>query len=115
MNPRKSRKKYYDMPLHKRKELVKVHLSKELKKKLGIAKRAVVAKKGDKVKIMRGKHKGKEGKIIRVSHKDGVIFIEALAVQTARGQEKAIPFQPSNLMLIELNLDEDRKKKLGVS
>ncbi|PIR21140.1 MAG: 50S ribosomal protein L24 [Deltaproteobacteria bacterium CG11_big_fil_rev_8_21_14_0_20_47_16] len=35
-------------------------------------------KKGDTVKVLTGKEKGKSGKVIRVDAGDGVIFIEKL-------------------------------------
>ena len=114
MKVRKSRKEYYEKPLHLRKKDVKIHLSKELKEKLKTNKRNVVARKGDRVKIIRGKYKGNNGKIIKVSYKERKIYVEGIAHQTARGIEKAIPLEPSNAILLELNLNDNRKKKLNL-
>ncbi len=114
MKRKTSRKKYYEKPLHLRRKDVKAHISKEVKEKLKINKRAVVLKKGDKVKVVRGSNKGKEGKIIRVSYVKRKIYIEGIAKQTSRGTEKPIPIEPSNVIITELNLDESRKKKLGM-
>ena len=95
---RTSRKKQYAMPLHKRKALVRVHVSKDLRKEL--KKRAVTVKKGDTVRIMRGKHKGKEGAVVRVSYKKGVVFVQGISRINSRGKDVFVPLNPSNLMLI---------------
>ncbi len=114
MKVKKSRKNYYEKPLHKRKNDVKAHISKKVKEEKKISKRSIVVKKGDKVKIVRGKHKGKEGKIIRVSYKERKIYVEGIAHQTARGVEKAIAIEPSNVIITSLKMDDSRKKKLGL-
>ena len=55
--PRKQRKYAANAPLHLRKKFVSANLSKDLRKKQG--KRNIPLRKGDIVKIMRGKFKGK--------------------------------------------------------
>lgn len=104
MKPSIERKKRYDAPLHAKRKYVKVHLSKELRAKE--KKRSEVARMGDKVKVMRGKYKGKEAKVARVDYKKTKVYIEGLSKRTARGREMAVAFQPSNLILTELT---DRK------
>ena len=52
-----------------------VNLSKELRKKHG--KRNAPVRKGDVVKIMRGKFKGKKGKIIEVKKKQKYMLKES--------------------------------------
>ena len=59
--PRKQRKYLANAPLHLKRKLLSVNLSKALREKVG--KRNVVVKKGDKVKAMRGKFKNKQGKV----------------------------------------------------
>ena len=94
----------YKSDLHKRKDFLHVHLSKDLRKKM--KKRATLVKKGDKVRVMVGNHRGKEAKVTRVKYKTSKIYLEGLNNRTARAKEVAIPFEPSNLMLIELNTTE---------
>jgi large subunit ribosomal protein L24 len=98
--PRTQRKFRYTAPLHIRKKFVHVHLSKELRTK--IKKRSIQAKSGDKVRIMRGKFKGKEGKISRIDLSESKIFVEGITQKKANGKEVPIPIDPSNLMIIEL-------------
>ena len=65
--PQKQRKFRANAPLHLRKKFVSVNLSKELRKKAG--KRNIPVRKEDKVKILRGKFKGKVGKVLEVKLK----------------------------------------------
>ncbi len=97
---RTQRKFQFTAPLHIRGHFVHAHLSKELRAKM--KKRAVRLKKGDKVRVMRGKFKGKEGKVMSISLSDGKIKIEGVSYRKAKGQEISFPLQPSNVMIIEM-------------
>jgi large subunit ribosomal protein L24 len=110
--PRKQRKKVLELPLHLRKKLVSAHLSKELRKQL--KKRSLPVRKGDKVRVLRGKHKGFTGKIARVDYRKGKVFIEKLTRKKADGTEVLLPLNASNLLLLEIVEDEKRlKQKIG--
>lgn len=103
--PRKQRKYRANAPLHLRKKFVNANLSKELRKNQG--KRSIQLKKGDVVKIMRGKFKGKTGKVLEVKLRDSRIFIEGIQAKKQDGSKVNIRLQPSNLQIIELS---DRAK-----
>ncbi|MCK9568391.1 50S ribosomal protein L24 [Candidatus Pacearchaeota archaeon] len=105
--PRKQRKYAAKAPLHIKRKLLSINLSKELRKKIG--KRNVVVRKGDNVKVMTGKFKGKTGKIIQVFTKKSKITMEGIQVKKQDGSKANIKLQPSNLQIIELNL-EDKKR-----
>ena len=107
--PRKQRKYAANAPLHLRKKFVSANLSKDLRKKQG--KRNIPLRKGDIVKIMRGKFKGKQGKITEIKVKTQKIFIEGIQIKKKDGSKTNVPIKPSNLQIIELNLD-DRKRKI---
>ena len=110
--PRKQRKYLAKAPIHIRKKLVSANLSKELRKKHN--KRNISIRKGDKVKIKRGKFKGKTGKIIRVYLKNTKVTIEGIQTKKQDGSKVNVKLQPSNLQIIELNLeDKKRFKKLN--
>lgn len=98
--PRKQRKYRANAPLHLKKKFVSVNLAKPLRAKLG--KRNVVVKKDDKVKIMRGKYKGKQGKILEVKLKMGKVIVEGIQVTKADGSKANVKLQPSNLQIIEM-------------
>jgi len=107
--PRKQRKYAANAPLHLRKKFVSANLSKDLRKKQG--KRNIPLRKGDIIKIMRGKFKGKQGKITEIKVKTQKIFIEGIQIKKKDGSKTNVPIKPSNLQIIELNLD-DRKRKI---
>lgn len=108
VQPRKQRKFRFTAPLHLRKKMVSLHVSKELRAKLSTKKRSAPAHKGDKVKVMRGEHKGKTGKIIEVDLNNLKIYIEGVTQRTAKGTEKPAPLEPSNLLLLEGEFVKDR-------
>jgi len=97
---RKQRKKRFCAPLHRCGHFLHSHLSKELREKL--KKRALRVRKGDKVKIVRGKFRKKEGKVIDVDLNKKKIFIEGITQRKARGQEAFVPIDPSNVVIISL-------------
>ncbi|MCX6777428.1 MAG: 50S ribosomal protein L24 [Candidatus Micrarchaeota archaeon] len=111
--PRKQRVARYEAPLHVRQDLVAVHLSKELRKKLNVKRRALPVRKGDRVKVMRGRHKGREGKVIEVDLSSLKIFVEGIIHPRSRGGDKPAPLEPSNLLLVGGEFGaEDRKAML---
>ncbi|MBU0591398.1 50S ribosomal protein L24 [Candidatus Micrarchaeota archaeon] len=104
------RKKYYSEKLHKRKNRLHVHLSKELRGKLKSKKRAILVHSGDLVRVMRGPNKGKDAKVGRVSTLKRKVYLEGVVAKNARGREVVVPIEPSNLMLIGLESTPERKK-----
>jgi len=112
--PRKQRKYLANAPISIKKKFLSINLSKELREKY--KKRNIPVRKGDAIKIMRGKFKGKKGKIIQVDVKKSKVTIENIQVKKRDGSNANIKFQPSNLQIIELNLeDKKRVKKLTKS
>ena len=107
--PRKQRKYIANAPLHIKKKFISVNLSKNLRKDKGI--RNIPVRKGDSVKVMRGKFKGKTGKITEVNLKKSLVAIENVRVKKQDGSKVNTFVRPSNLQIIELNL-EDRKRKI---
>lgn len=106
--PRKQRKYRANAPMHLKRKFVSVNLSKELRKKEG--KRNIPIRKNDKVKICRGKFKGKEGKILEVNLKKSKVIIEGIQVKKMDGSKANVKMQPSNLQIIELT--ERRSKQI---
>lgn len=107
--PRKQRKRLYTMPLHRRRRQMSVRLSKELRKKYG--RRNFPVRKGDKVRIMKGKYRKKEGKIARVDLVSCKIFVEKIMITKSKGDEILVPIHPSNVMILDLDLLDERRKK----
>ena len=109
--PRKQRKYAFNAPLHTRQKFVHSHLSPELRKKYGT--RNIQIKVNDKVKVLRGQFKSKEGKVERVDLKDGKIYVVGVDYVKKNGSKAVFGLRPSNVMILELQLsDKKRKAKL---
>ncbi len=85
-------------------------MSKELRAK--IKKRCVQLKKGDKVRVMRGSFKKKEGKVTRVDLKRSVAFVEGVVRKKQSGKEVQAAIQASKLLIIELAGRAPKRKAL---
>lgn len=101
IQPRKQRKDRYTAPLHTRKQLMHVHLSKELRAKLGISRRSMQVRKGDKVRLRVGEGAGKIGAVMRADYRRLRLYVEGFVNKTARGVEKLKPLQPANVEIID--------------
>ncbi|MGC8537568.1 MAG: 50S ribosomal protein L24 [Candidatus Micrarchaeia archaeon] len=111
--PRKQRRFRFNAPLHELQHFSHSHVDKSLAKKLGITKRAVQVSKGDTIKIMSGKNKGKMGKVLRVDMRKGFLFIDSMKKKNARGKEFDVPIRINNVYITDLNLsDKVRAGKL---
>ena len=91
-------------------------------------------KKGDTVKVIAGKDKDKEGKVISVDHKDGKVTVEGInmitkhtkpsaAIQNGGIIQKEAPIDASNVMYVHkgketrigFKLDGDKKVRFAKS
>ncbi len=90
-------------------KLAGVNLSKELRKKY--QKRSVHLRKKDTVKIMRGKFKGKKGKVIKVILKTQQVEVEGIQIKKQDGSKVNIKLRTSNLQIIELNVEDKKRNK----
>jgi large subunit ribosomal protein L24 len=116
-DPRKQRKLLYNAPAHLRHKLMAAPLSPQLLASKGA--KTLPVRKGDTVRIMRGDHKGFEGKISRVDLKNYRIYVEGLTREKVDGTAIFVPVHPSKVMIRNLNLDDkwrkgivERKKEL---
>jgi len=108
--PKKQNKYRANAPLHIKRKFLSVTLSKELRKKY--SKRNIVVRKGDTVKITKGKFKKKQGKVLRVYTKISKVEVEGIQVKKMDGSNALVKMQPANLEIVELELkDEKRMKK----
>lgn len=107
-SPRKQRRMIHKNPVHASKRLLRCHLDEFLQEEYGL--RSLVVKKGDLVRIMRGQFRDTEGKVTRVDYSDGRVYLDSASITKADGKEVNVPVHPSNLMLVELELDDERKE-----
>lgn len=108
--PSKQRKALYQAPLHKRQKLVSAHLAKALRKEMH--RRSLPLRKGDEVLIMRGKFRGKTGKISNIDLKKLKVYIEGIKRKKVSGEETSFPIHPSNLLITTPVMEDPRRKKI---
>ncbi len=109
-NPRKQRKRLYNAPAHLRHKFMAAPLSQELITSKGV--KALPVRKGDTVRIMRGDHKGFEGKVSRVDLKRYRIFIEGLTREKVDGTNIFVSVHPSKVVIRNLKLDDKWRKEI---
>lgn len=111
VQPRKQHKYLFTAPLHRRQKLLHVHLAPELRKKFQL--RQVQVRSGDKVKILRGEFKKKEGKVEKVLLKQSRVLVHGAEFLKKDGSKTLFPLHPSNLIIMELDLtDKVRRQKM---
>jgi len=85
-------------------------LNKELREKHHV--RSIPIRKDDEVLVVRGRHSGREGRVIASYRKRYVIHIERLHREKVSGQTVQLGIHPSNVVITKLKLDGDRKRIL---
>jgi large subunit ribosomal protein L24 len=108
--PRKQRKSRYQAPLHVRHKLMGVTLSEELRERYET--RSLPVKKGDTVLVMRGDFKEQEGKVEKVDLKHYRLMIDGVSVQKPDGNQIYHPVHPSNVMMVELDLEDEERNQV---
>jgi len=111
---RKQRKALYNLPWHQRRKHLGVHLDGKLIEKYHV--RSISVRKGDTVKVLRGKHGetgvvGLEAKVARVDIKDMKIIVEGGTISKADGKQKEREIDPSNVLLTKLDLSDPKRRR----
>lgn len=115
--PRKQRKYLANAPLHVRKTIMKCNLSPSLRKKYFV--RNVRVRKGDMVKILRGKFKGKKEKVNKVDSKKYRIFLDNIVFEKKDSTKVPVSIHYSNVQIWQLNMSDKKRvaslnKKISV-
>ena len=107
--PRKQRKFVTNAPNHIKRKLMGAGLDKVLRTKYGM--RSVEVRKGDEVRVMRGKFAKKSGKVGKVDVKRTRIQIDGLQRAKLGGEKVETWFHPSNVKIVVLDVvvKEDSK------
>ena len=74
--------------------------------------KALPVRKGDTVRVMRGDHKGFEGKVSQIDLKRYRIFIEGLTREKVDGTNIFVSVHPSKVMIKSLKLDDKWRKAI---
>ncbi|MGC8998073.1 MAG: 50S ribosomal protein L24 [Candidatus Bathyarchaeia archaeon] len=108
--PSKQRKMLFQAPDHIRYKHFAAPLAPELRKSYGT--RSLPVRSGDTVRVLKGDHKGFEGKVARVDRKKFRIYVEGLTREKVDGSTVFVPIHPSKVMITKLNLDDKWRKKI---
>ena len=107
---RKSRKAHFAAPSSVRRKVMSAHLDANLRQKYEV--RSMPVRKDDEVKVTRGVHKNREGKVISCYRRKYVIHIERIHREKANGATVQVGIHPSKVEITKLKLDKDRKRIL---
>jgi large subunit ribosomal protein L24 len=108
--PSKQRKRVFDAPDHIRYKFFAAHLSPELRAAQKV--KTLSVRSGDTVRVMRGDHKGFEGKVTSIDRRNYRIYVEGLTREKVDGTTVFVPVHPSKVMITNLNLDDKWRKKI---
>ena len=109
VQPRKQRKFVANAPNHIKRKLMGAGLDKKLRERYGI--RSIEVRKGDEVKIMRGKFAKKQGKVGTVDVGNSRIQIDGVQRAKKGGEKVETWFHPSNVKIIILDDSDNRRMK----
>ncbi|MBI3587632.1 50S ribosomal protein L24 [Candidatus Micrarchaeota archaeon] len=98
--PRKQRKAAYNAPLHRAAKSLHAHLSRELRKAHG--RRSARVRKGDRVKVLSGGHRGAVGTVSRVFAQEGKVALEGAVARKQAGREVPASIPASSLVITQL-------------
>merc|ERR1711869_1710 len=107
---RKARKAHFTAPSSVRRKIMSAHLDKTLSNKYHV--KSMPIRKDDEVIVVRGSHRGREGKVIQVYRKKYVIHIERVTREKSNGSTVNVGIHPSNVVITKLKLDKDRRSIL---
>jgi large subunit ribosomal protein L24 len=106
--PRKQRLQRLTAPHHVARKQMGSHLSEELLLKYN--RRSLTVIKGDEVKLMRGDQKGTVGKVLTIDARFRKVTVDGVTNKKADGTEVPLPVDPSNLLILKLNLEDNRRR-----
>lgn len=106
--PRKERKRQFNLPHHQRKRRLTAHLAEDLLMKYD--RRSFPVREGDTVKILRGDFRGDSGKVLSVDTVKGKITVEGATLKKSDQSEVAKPIDASNVIITKLDLSDPRRQ-----
>jgi large subunit ribosomal protein L24 len=110
IKPSKQRRMVHQAPDHVRYKMFAAPLSDPLIASQGV--KTLPVRSGDTIRVMRGDHKGFEGKITRVSRREYRVYVEGLTREKTDGTAVFVALHPSKVMITTLNLDDKWRKKI---
>jgi large subunit ribosomal protein L24 len=100
----------FNAPAHVRHRLLAAHLSEDLSASHEV--KSLPVRSGDTVRVMRGDHRGVEGKVTRVDLGKYRVYLEGLTREKVDGTTVFLGVHPSKVMITHLNLDDKWRKNI---
>jgi large subunit ribosomal protein L24 len=97
-------------PNHLMRKYSSAPLSPSLKAEYGTRTMSLI--KGDTVSITKGDRKLSEGKVIKVNPDSKTVLIEGVTRTRMDGSNVQIPIKANNVIITNLNLEDDWRKKI---
>lgn len=108
---RKQRKRLFSMPLHAKRALLAVTLSKPLRAKF--KRRNLELRRGDRVKVVSGDFKGTAGEVMDVNVRANKVYVDKVLVKKRDGTEVLRALRPASLIITDIDLrDKERQAVL---
>ena len=107
---RVQRKYALGAPSSVKRKLMSCHLAKTLRDQYKL--RSLPIKRGDEVKILKGKSKGKSGKVVQVYRKRNCIYVDKVQREKQNGQTVFLPIKPYYCVVEKLLINKDRSKTI---
>ena len=107
---RVQRKYALGAPSSVKRKLMSCHLAKTLRDQYKL--RSLPIKRGDEVKILKGKSKGKSGKVVQVYRKRNCIYVDKVQREKQNGQTVFLPIKPCYCVVEKLLINKDRSKTI---
>ena len=107
---RVQRKYALGAPSSVKRKLMSCHLTKTLRDQYKL--RSLPIKRGDEVKILKGKAKGKSGKVVQVYRKRNCIYVDKVQREKQNGQTVFLPIKPYYCVVEKLLINKDRSKTI---
>jgi large subunit ribosomal protein L24 len=105
----KQRKRFFNLPNHKRNKLMDAKLHNDLQEEYNIKKLTI--RKGDTVLVVRGEFRDMEGKVSKINRHKAQLFIEGASIEKSSGTTFDIPIHPSNVVLTKIEVKKDKWRK----
>ncbi len=112
-DPTKQRKFRRNAPYHHRKKFVTAHLDESVQDRVGT--RSLPVREGDEAEVMRGDWAGLSGRVEEIDYDRYKVYVDGIEREAVDGTDSRIALDPSNLKLVKLNLDDERRIKEELS
>lgn len=108
--PRKQRKRLATLKLHQRRKKLSAALSTELRAKF--KRRSLPVRRSDKVMVTTGSFKGTEGEVMKVDLDRMKAYVDKVVSKKRDGTEVLRVIDPSNLILIDVDIRDKARQKV---